>query len=187
MTPRIAVALLVASLAASVTGCSPAAPRAGAASASAPAPSSSSVGTPTAGSVSPSASTSPASAVSLPADGPPVASLAAEGGDPVPGELGSYTLGDRGSDSPWLPGALIAVGRREPLVVALSDGVAIGAWTARTVPAEAAPGGAVRPLATGSTLIRFAAPEAGAWSVAVTIQFADRPGSATWYWKLVAS
>ena len=35
---------------------------------------------------------------------PPAATLAAEGGDPVAGQLGSYTWAGGGSDSPWLPG-----------------------------------------------------------------------------------
>ena len=48
---------------------------------------------------------------------PPAASLAVEGGDPVTGQLGTFTWGDGGSDSPWLPGAPIAVGTGEQLTV----------------------------------------------------------------------
>ena len=36
---------------------------------------------------------------------PPAATLAVEGGDPVAGQLGSFTWNGGGSDSPWLPGA----------------------------------------------------------------------------------
>ena len=48
---------------------------------------------------------------------PPVASLAAEGGDPVAGSLGSFTWGDGGSDSPWLAGAPITAGSGEQFTV----------------------------------------------------------------------
>ena len=49
------------------------------------------------------ATTIPPSSVAGVAE-PPVASLAAEGGDPVVGQLGSYIWADGGSDAPWLPG-----------------------------------------------------------------------------------
>ena len=48
---------------------------------------------------------------------PPDATLAADGGDGVAGQLGSYTWRGAGSDSPWLPGTPIAVGAGEPLTV----------------------------------------------------------------------
>ncbi|MEA2610414.1 MAG: hypothetical protein QOG32_140 [Chloroflexota bacterium] len=48
---------------------------------------------------------------------PPDAALAAEGGDPVIGQLGSFTWGAGGSDSPWLPGAPLVVGVGERLRV----------------------------------------------------------------------
>src|SRR6266576_2728071 len=47
---------------------------------------------------------------SVAAGQPPSAALAADGGDPVVGQLGTYTWLDGGSDSPWLPGTTIAVG-----------------------------------------------------------------------------
>ena len=46
---------------------------------------------------------------------PPLFEGATEGGDPVTGSLGSFTWGDGGSDSPWLPGGEIAVGTGEQL------------------------------------------------------------------------
>ena len=51
---------------------------------------------------------------------PPAAALAVEGGDPVTGQLGTFTWGDGGSDSPWLPGAPIAVGTGEQLTVSIA-------------------------------------------------------------------
>ena len=53
---------------------------------------------------------------------PPDASLAAEGGDPVPGQLGTFTWAGGGSDSPWLPGTPITVGAGESLTVTLDGG-----------------------------------------------------------------
>src|SRR5688500_217654 len=52
-------------------------------------------------------------------DAPPDAFLAVEGGDPVVGQLGTYVWLDTGSDSPWLPGAPLAVGAGEPLTLGL--------------------------------------------------------------------
>src|SRR4051812_37540605 len=71
------------------------------------------------------------------AAGPPAAALAVEGGDPVDGQLGTYVWGDGGSDSPWLHGALITVGAREPLSVALRPDQQIASWSARFVAATA--------------------------------------------------
>ena len=68
----------------------------------------------------------PAAAAPRVAAEPPAASLAVEGGDPVVGQLGSFTWGDGGSDSPWLPGAPIPVGAGERLTVAIADGVGVG-------------------------------------------------------------
>ena len=53
------------------------------------------------GSASPTDAPSP-SAIG---DGPPDAELAAEGGDPVTGQLGTYIWAGAGSDSPWLRGS----------------------------------------------------------------------------------
>ena len=66
---------------------------------------------------------------------PPAATLAAEGGDPVAGSLGSFTWGDGGSDSPWLPGAPITVAGGEPLTVGIAAAVPVSDWTAKRVPA----------------------------------------------------
>lgn len=114
---------------------------------------------------------------------PPAASLAAEGGDPVVGQLGSFTWGDGGSDSPWLPGAPIAVGAGEPLSVTLADETAVATWTAVRAPAASTSGAGATAAGEGSGAIGFAVAEPGRWTVAVTIGFV-RGGSATYYWRL---
>jgi hypothetical protein len=119
------------------------------------------------------------------ADRPPDAALAAEGGDPVVGQLGTYAWRGAGSDSPWLPGSPVAVGAGEPLTVQLVGGPQVGDWRARVIPGDEAAGGPMRPRGHGSGAIGFAAPsEAGAWSVAVELMFADGSGSATYFWAL---
>jgi hypothetical protein len=119
------------------------------------------------------------------ADSPPDASLAAEGGDPVIGQLGTYTWRGAGSDSPWLPGSAIAAGAGEPMIVQLAGQPRVGDWRARAMTADGAPGGPIRPLGRGSGAIGFAAPsEPGVWSVAVELTFADGSGSATYFWAL---
>jgi hypothetical protein len=76
---------------------------------------------------------------SIPASAePPAASLAAEGGEPVTGQLGSFTWHGAGSDSPWLPGAPVHVGDGEPLTVVLADDIPVTEWTARRVQGDAA-------------------------------------------------
>lgn len=130
-------------------------------------------------------STAVASAIRSPATSalPPEASLAAEGGDPVVGQLGSFTWGDGGSDSPWLPGAPIAVGAGEPLSVTLGDATPIGAWTAVRAPADSTTGAGAAEAGEGSGVIGFAIDQPGRWTIAVTIGFLQG-GSATWYWQL---
>ncbi len=115
---------------------------------------------------------------------PPPASLAAEGGDPVAGQLGSFTWGDGGSDSPWLAGTPVAVGSGEPLTVTIADGTGVAAWSARRVPAGTTDGSDAVALGTGGARIAFLAPDPGSWSVQVTVQFAGNLGSATYYWQL---
>ena len=115
---------------------------------------------------------------------PPAASLAVEGGDPVVGQLGSFTWDDGGSDSPWLPGTPMNVGAREPLTVTVGDGVAIAEWTARRVPAGTTNGTGAVGSGAGSGAVAFTAPALGTWSVQVAIRFADDLGSATYYWQL---
>lgn len=133
-------------------------------------------------------SVAPTSAVPSPAEGavdvPPSAALAAEGGDPVVGQLGSYTWGDSGSDSPWLPGSPIHVASGEPLTVSLGPDVPIAAWHARYVPAGAGdPAGAIR-LGEGTGTPVFGAPAGGPWTVEVVIDFVGGQGTASYFWRL---
>jgi hypothetical protein len=118
------------------------------------------------------------------ASGPPLARLAAEGGDPTAGQLGTYTWGDGGSDSPWLPGARIAVGSGEPLTVTFATTPRVGSWRARAVPSTSdGPAGAIV-LGQGSGTPRFEAPEPGTWTVEVRVVFAKGAGTASYFWQL---
>jgi hypothetical protein len=118
------------------------------------------------------------------AAGPPAAALAAEGGDPVDGQLGTYTWGASGSDSPWLHGARIAVGSNEPLDVRFGPAIDVVSWLARYVPATAdGPAGAVV-LGEGTDEPRFEAPEPGTWTVELHVTFANDLGHASYFWQL---
>jgi hypothetical protein len=122
---------------------------------------------------------------SAPASLPPTATLAAEGGEPAIGQLGSYTWLDGGSDSPWLPGTSLTVGAGEPLTVTIGGGVGVADWSARRVTAGTSDGsGAIALGQAAGPPVAFAAPAAGSWSVEVTIRFANDLGSATYYWRL---
>ncbi len=117
-------------------------------------------------------------------DAPPAATLAAEGGDPVVGQLGTYVWRDGGSDSPWLRGAPIAVGAGEPLSMSLEPATGIASWRARSVRASAdGPAGAAS-LGEGSGSPAFAAPGAGSWTVEVHVVFDDGLGDASYFWRL---
>ena len=126
----------------------------------------------------------PAAAETVTADGPPAAQLAAEGGDPVTGQLGTYVWGDGGSDSPWLPGAPIAVGAGEPLIVTFRSSAAVATWRARSVPstADGLAGASVLGEGTGSPA--FGAPAAGSWTVEVHVVFDGGVGDASYFWRL---
>jgi hypothetical protein len=114
-TPSIrgaAAAIGVVLLAGMFWGCTPAAsPEGGGSPAAA---------TPGGSSPPPAPATAAAPSPSLAGrDAPPDAVLAAEGGDPVTGQLGTYVWLQTGSDAPWLPGAPLTVGTGEPLTVGL--------------------------------------------------------------------
>jgi len=120
-------------------------------------------------------------------DAPPAAQLAAEGGDPVIGQLGTYIWGEGGSDSPWLPGASIAVGSGEPLSVTLQSQVAVATWRARSVPSSAdGPDGASL-LGEGTGDPEFGAPATGSWTVEVHVVFGGGVGDASYFWRLEVS
>ena len=130
----------------------------------------------------PSTLPSPSVTASNSATEPPVASLAVEGGDPVAGQLGTFTWGDGGSDSPWLPGSPITVGTGERLTVSIADSVGVASWSAKRIAAGAVGGSGAIGLGTGGPPVVFDGPPAGSWSVQVIVDFADGLGSATYYW-----
>lgn len=125
-----------------------------------------------------------AAATIQPSAQPPNASLAVDGGDAVTGQLGSYTWNGGGSDSPWLPGAPIAVGAGERLVLTLGEGVIASDWTARRVVAGTIDGSGAVGLGDGQGPVAFPAPPPGEWSVQVTVRFAGDLGSAAYYWQV---
>lgn len=118
-------------------------------------------------------------------EAPPVASMQVDGGDPVKGELGSYTWGDTGSASGWLRGAPITVGTGERLELVLDPFLEIDTWSARFVPYEHdAPTGALS-LGTGIGDPGFPAPPPGTWTVEVTVVFPDGQGDVRYAWAVL--
>jgi hypothetical protein len=118
------------------------------------------------------------------AAGPPVAALAAEGGDPTDGQLGTYTWGDGGSDAPWLPGTRMAVGAGEPLSVSFRPEATIQSWSARAVPAAADGPADALALGQGAGQPRLMAPDGGTWTVEVHVVFVNPAGKASYFWRL---
>lgn len=117
-------------------------------------------------------------------DAPPDALLAAEGGDPVAGQLGTYVWLETGSDSPWVPGAPILVGAGEPLMVSLVPDGDVWAWAARYVPANAVGPDGATSLGEGGGSPAFAAPGPGTWTLEVFMEFAAGAGDARYFWRL---
>lgn len=117
-------------------------------------------------------------------DAPPDAVLAADGGDPVTGQLGTFVWFGTGSDAPWLPGAALRVGAREPLTLRLVPDGAIDGWTARYVPAATGSPEGAKALGQGAGSVAFGAPDAGDWTVEVSITFAGGAGEAVYFWRL---
>ena len=115
---------------------------------------------------------------------PPAASLAVEGGDPVTAQLGSFTWNGGGSDSPWLPGSPITIGQGERMTVSFTTDPGVASWTARRAAAETLDGAGAVGLGQGATPITFSPPPPGTWSVQLTVQFANRRGSAAYYWQV---
>jgi hypothetical protein len=116
---------------------------------------------------------------------PPIAVLTFPGGQPVAGDLGTYIYRGAGSDSPWLPGEPVAIPPTGALAeVFLSEPVPIASWSARVAPPGQEPRiGEARQIGTGEGPIAFELPT-GAWTLAVTVQFGDGIGEATWFWAL---
>jgi hypothetical protein len=117
-------------------------------------------------------------------DAPPDAVLAAEGGDPVTGQLGTYVWFGTGSDAPWLTGAPLAVGSGEPLRLNVVPEGAIATWEVRDLPAGAGGPEEARIIAKGNGAPAFDAPGPGTWTVEVTLDFAGGAGRAAYFWRL---
>jgi len=131
----------------------------------------------------PSGQASPTGAPGIPAEPPDIA-LRVEGGDPVTGQLGTYTWGDGGSDAPWLPGAPLRIGAGEALVARVDPLVAISAWRAQVVPWDAdGPAGGVQ-LGSGTGDPSFPAPDPGRWTVHLDVTYAAGLGSANYFWQV---
>jgi hypothetical protein len=117
-------------------------------------------------------------------DAPPDAVLAAEGGDAVTGQLGTYTWFGTGSDSPWLTGAPLTVGSGEPLSLTVVPDGRIATWEVRDVPAGAGGPEEARTIAKGTGAPAFEAPGPGTWTVEITLDFAGGAGQASYFWRL---
>jgi hypothetical protein len=116
---------------------------------------------------------------------PPPASIAVEGGDPVIGQLGTFTWGNSGSDAPWLNGSPMQAGQGERLTMTLAEPVTIGAWSVSRVPPGNRDGiGAVMMQEGSEWPLSFEAPPAGQWSVEVSVRFADNRGAALYFWMI---
>ena len=132
---------------------------------------------------SPDPAGGPGRTADAPAAAPPRADVTVDGGDPVPGQLGSYTWLGIGSDSPWLPGTPIRVGAGEPLTMTFAPAIAPVTWRGRFVPAEQADAAGARSLSDGTASPpSFVAPPAGRWTVQVEVVFAA--GSAAYFWRM---
>lgn len=181
----ITASILFAAVAGLAGGCSVAAPASPATSPSAASPSPAAVAT-DAGAPSPSPTTPPsvASAEPSPAvDGPPTALLRVDGGDPVAGQLGTYTWDGGGSDSPWLPGAPIAAATGEILTMTLPPDMMVTDWSAVIAPAANGDETGAIEAGAGSGPVEVTAPAAGTWTLAITVRAGER-GAATWFWRL---
>ena len=170
MTPLRVTAAILAVL---VMGCAMPAPPSSSASPGEPSAPGSAPGSPPA----PTTSTVP--------DGePPSAALLVPNGDPVIGQLGSYTWGQAGSDAPWLPGTIATADGSRSLRFGLSFDVPVAEWRARyATPGDVAPARPVA-LAVGALPLEVAAPPVGSWTVALTVVFAGGRGDATYYWRV---
>ena len=117
-------------------------------------------------------------------DAPPDAVLAAEGGDAVTGQLGTYVWFGTGSDSPWLTGAPLTVGSGEPLSLKVVPEGRIATWEVRDLPAGAGGPEEARTIAKGTGAPALQAPGPGTWTVEVTLEFPGGAGQAAYFWRL---
>ena len=136
-----------------------------------------------AGSQSPATSPSPSPAGTPSPAEPPGASLAVDGGEPVEGQLGTFTWQNAGSDAPWLDGNAIRVGAGERLTLSFVDPIGVANWTASRVPPGNRDGSGAIGMGEGSAgPVAFDAPPRGSWSMNVDVWFSDNLGSASYYW-----
>ena len=116
---------------------------------------------------------------------PPAASIIVEGGDPVVGQLGTFTWENSGSDAPWLDGSPIHVGAGEQLTLTLARPVDIGEWrVSRVTPGNRNGIGAVGMDEGSRGPVKFQAPPPGRWSVEVHVSFAGDRGTALYFWLI---
>lgn len=178
---RIAV-LVLALAAATAAGCGSGPP-------SPPPVASPGPASPTPGTASPPVSADPATPTPvippIP-DSPPEVALAADGGEPIAGDLGTFSWDGLVSDAPWIVGrAGVAVAADGTLEATVAGDLQVRDWTVRW--AQVA-GGQAEPVGDGATSglglpIAFRPPGPGAWSVAVEVWYAD-VGRAAWYWRV---
>ncbi|MEI7745218.1 MAG: hypothetical protein WCK58_15900, partial [Chloroflexota bacterium] len=118
--------------------------------------------------------------------GPPTAALAAAGGIPVRGELGTFTWEGMGSDSPFLvvsrDRALTGSG---PFTVTIAPPLAIADWSAAWVRVSGGTtiGRLVKLHGSGTEIAVAPPPVAGDWSLGVDIRFATGDTTA-FYWRV---
>lgn len=118
-------------------------------------------------------------------EGPPMASLSAEGGEPVFGQLGTYLWGHGGSQAGWLRGSPITVGTGEPLLVRFEPETRLLRWRARYVKANSdGPSGAKRLGSGDAAEPSFKAPRTGRWTLELSVEFAAVQGTASYAWLL---
>lgn len=116
---------------------------------------------------------------------PPPASIAVEGGDPVVGQLGTFTWENGGSGAPWLDGSPIRAGSGERFAMSLADPLEIAEWSVnRVMPGNRDGIGAMAMDDGFGWPLLFDAPPSGAWSVQVKIRFANDRGDALYYWMI---
>ena len=190
MAGPVVLVLLVA-LAACVTGTSPAAtPH------DSPSPMASVVA-PTEATTPPPPETSPAETSLEPSPAlPPDALLVLPDGSLHTGTLGSFVLGDHGTDAPWLPAFSlppVTVRAGTELTARFADATPIGFWQAIYAAADDTSAKVTRGLgereADSPPLdeVAFRAPPPGAWVVSVRLRFADGGGDAAYFWHLVVT
>jgi hypothetical protein len=136
-----------------------------------------------------SATAAPTDPASADPEAPPAALLSIDGTPGVPGELGSYTYLGRGSDSPWLPAAMlqpVLVGPDGRLVVRLASGEPIAGGRARVARAGDTQGTRTEALGLSQEqqAVVIVGPGAGSWVLAVELDYPDGAGSGLYFWRL---